>query len=191
MRGWCHSVCCSTGREAKRGGGEKCKKQWMEKEQKTEIKTCSEGVQAIWFSGMRWGKWFYLVILIIMSSLHCQPEDRCRLIARRCLLVLLMLTSELPSKLLSVSFAANSMINVPAHFCSALQPEACPLSMGIIGEGFIHLKRDKQTAEELPQDTFRLLWSCVFMCIAPDYVWVSGWVWFPSIFISPHTRLLT
>lgn len=130
---------------------------------------------------------------------HKEVSTVCMHIAQQCVLILLMLTMELLSRSLSVSFAANSMINVPAHFCSALEPEACPRSMGIIREGLIHLNHTRvqwNVAEELPHNTFRLLSMCVFslgsavcMCPAPVYVWVSGWVWSPCIFISPHHTL--
>lgn len=63
-----------------------------------------------------------------------QPEDSCAHVARQCVLILLMLSVELLSRLLSVSVALNTMINVLAHLCSAPEPEACPLSKGIIRE---------------------------------------------------------
>lgn len=88
-----------------------------------------------------------------------QPEDSCTHNARQRVLILLMLTVELPSRLLSLSVAPNSMINALPHFCSAPEPEACPLSMGIIRETHIHLKRagvQQDVAEELPQNIFRL-----------------------------------
>lgn len=87
-----------------------------------------------------------------------QPEDSCTHTARQCVLILLMLTVELLSRLLSVSVAPNSMINGLAHLCSAPEPGACLLSMGIIRETHIHLKHagvQQDVAEELPPNIFR------------------------------------
>lgn len=94
-----------------------------------------------------------------------QPEDSCTHIARQCVQILLMLTMELLSRLLSV--APNSMINVFAHFfCSAPEPEARPLSTGIMRETHIHLKHAGVQSRGKYHRTFL---DCD-MCTAPVYV---------------------
>lgn len=101
-----------------------------------------------------------------------QPEDSCTYIARQCVLILLMLTVELLSKLLSVSVAQNIVINVLAHLCSAPEPEACPLSMGIIRERHIHLTHtgaQQDVAEQLPQNILTLF----LVCTCAQYLFMS------------------
>lgn len=105
---------------------EKCKRQGMEKGKKAagekswDIDEERSSGQRIFCDEIV--ESFDLVILsFIMRSLALsQPEDSCMHIARQCVLILLMLTVELLSRLLSVSVAPKSiwLMSSRRFFCS-------------------------------------------------------------------------
>lgn len=96
-----------------------------------------------------------------------QPEDSCVRIRRQCVLILLMLTVELPSRLLSFCIAAQQyMMYLLAPFF-ALSLKLVLLSAATIRETHADLKHSgvqQDVAEELPPSMFRLT------CTAPVYI---------------------